>query len=181
MRKLFSLAAAAVATIVAYAAPASATVLYEFKAFDLINDDPRFGSISGAFTYSAPTFITSDTTVPVGSLSSCTFNSTAGPATCTDQLINFDIPPNDVIEFSGSVQGNDINVFYYFDGTALGTPGVHDSVVFGADQAAELTVSVVGGGSGAPEPAIWIVMLIGFGGLGVVMRLHQRALATSVA
>jgi hypothetical protein len=37
-----------------------------------------------------------------------------------------------------------------------------------------------GGASGAPEPAAWAMMLVGFGGLGAAMRLRRKALGAAL-
>ena len=175
MHKLLGIAAAAFAAIVTFATPASATVRYDFTALSSFDFGSGFGQITGSFSYLAPTFIVPDATIPVGSLLSCTYNSTEGPATCADQnFLNDVVPGNETIAFGGNTVGGGIGVYYYFDSTAFSTLGVHDTVVFGTAQQGQLTVS------SAPEPATWAMMLVGFGGLGAAMR-SRRKLASATA
>ena len=62
------------------------------------------------------------------------------------------------------------------NGTAVSTPLLYENAD-GAWQAAPLVVTFTDdrGGGGVPEPASWALMLIGFGGLGAMLR-RRRAL-----
>ena len=97
---------------------------------------------------------------------------------------------------------SDDDAFVYLDGLYIGgNPGVHSTQtvnlgvpaltglhnikIFYADRAqvaANLAVSAVGInllGSGTPEPATWGLMLVGFGGLGAMMRRRRSAALTA--
>ncbi len=93
---------------------------------------------------------------------------------------------------------SDDDAYVYLDGLYLGgNPGVHPNQsttlslgtltglhslkIFYADRAqvaANLSITGVGLAtlSGTPEPATWGLMLVGFGGLGAMMR-RRRAMA----
>jgi len=147
-----SMAGLALATVLVGAAPASAAVLYEFTG-------------EGGFSYTAPDFITADIFVPAGDLDSCT-----PVAGFTCQFASF--------SDSG---GLDRVVFVQTDG--IGTKS--NSVFFPTDsfitpgtffvRGATLTVSVVD--TAVPEPAAWALMILGFGGVGGLMRRRRTALA----
>ena len=151
---------------------ANAAVKYEFTALSTFASGP-YTSVSGSFTYIAPDFITSNATVPLADLSSCSAsNSVLGPLSCGDQSFAFDVfPPDVTIEFG--VTGPATTSFdYYFNSTAFSTIGTHDTVLFGTDQAAELIVSQVAGA--VPEMPTWALLVMGFGGLAGVMSLRRH-------
>jgi hypothetical protein len=147
---------------------ADAAVEYQFTAFDSDPIDP-YTSISGSFTYIAPGFITSDTTAPLADLSSCSgSDSVLGPLNCLDQEFAIDVsPPNTTVLF----QLENVTVYYYFDQTAFSTVGVHDSILLGDAQSAELTVSILS----VPEASTWAMLAAGFGAMAAAMRLRRRS------
>jgi hypothetical protein len=75
------------------------------------------------------------------------------------------------------VPGQDTTSFYRFDaGTDLHTVLLN----YGSSSDAKLysTGSHEGGGGGeVPEPATWAMMLVGFGGMGAVLRRNRRQAA----
>jgi hypothetical protein len=165
MLRHFGLAVAAAATITLCPDLASASVRYDFTSFSVIL------GYTGSFTYDAPTFITSNTTVPAGSMSSCTV--TTPGVICTRADFGF-FNTYDQVGFATDDGSFDTEGFYYFDSTAFVTPGVHNNVLLVGEQDAQLTVSIV------PEPSIWVMMLLGFGGLGAMMRAQWRRLMLPV-
>jgi hypothetical protein len=77
------------------------------------------------------------------------------------------------------------STFYTFLGYGAATSGgaeTHDGgVTWGAGYEGFPSVAMAlygtGGNAGVPEPATWAMMLIGFGGLGAMMRTRRRATA----
>jgi hypothetical protein len=66
---------------------------------------------------------------------------------------------------------NAIEIIQFEDGGSTGlTFGVNNAVA---------TLSTTNGSGGVPEPAAWALMLVGFGGLGAMLRTHRRAVATA--
>ena len=170
----FSLRALAAATLLATAAvPAAAFTLatpvtYTFTAFSSFDFEGEM--ISGAFTVTLPDFVTSDTVVPVDSLTSCTVVSSIGDAgICREQTFLMDISPGAVtVSFGISTPLNPgTGVYYYFDDSAFSTIGTHESTIFGTDQAGRLVVSTV------PEPATWASMALGISGLMLLARRRR--------
>jgi hypothetical protein len=172
MRKS-SIAGAFAFIIMAASTTANAAVKYDFTAFSTIPvSGVAFTSVSGSFTYIAPDFVTSDTVIDAADCSAS--DSVLGPLACASQELivsNIITTPQNTILF-GVITPQDIvpppefpepYFAYYFDPTAFSTIGVHDTVLFGTDQAAQLVVSDV---SSVPEPSTWAMMLLGFAGLG---------------
>jgi hypothetical protein len=172
MLKQFGLATAMVATVAVCSVPASAAVRYDFKALTSF-DEPPLGKITGSFSLVSPDFLQGITMIGGPGLSDCSFNSTIGPVTCDSIEFLHQPPSEDGVEIFGHVSGQSGEYGYFFDSTAFATPGVHDSIFFGDFQHGVLTVTVL------PEPAIWTTMLLGFGGLGAMMRRRQRAIGMS--
>ena len=174
MRK-FSIAGAFAFIIMAASTTANAAVKYEFTAFSTIHTSGiAFTSVSGSFTYIAPDFVTSETNIEAADCSAS--DTVLGPVACASQEFAFDIlaPPLNTIlaVLFGVITPQDIvpppefpepYYAFYFDPTAFSTIGVHDTVLFGTAQAAQLVVSEV---SSVPEPSTWAMMLLGFAGLG---------------
>jgi hypothetical protein len=179
MRKS-SIAGAFAFMIMAASTTANAAVKYDFTAFSTIpTSGIAFTSVSGSFTYIAPDFVTSDTFIDAADCSAS--DSVLGPIACASQEFAFDIlgpPLNTLLAILfGVITPQDIvpppefpepYFAYYFDPTAFSTIGVHDTVLFGAAQAAQLAVSEV------PEISTWAMMLVGFAGLGFVGYRRAR-------
>lgn len=164
-RSLLTLAT--IATLTASGA-ASAQVRYDFTAFSSF--DINGEKFSGSFSVELPGFVTMDTSVPATSLLSCTVvTSPAAPAQCRNQEFLFGVAAGTTtISFGVQTDLNpDLGIFYYFDGAAFSTPGTHDSMFFGNDQAGRLTVSVV------PEPGQWALLALGLAVVGARTR-RQR-------
>ncbi|MBN8505077.1 MAG: hypothetical protein J0L58_11405 [Burkholderiales bacterium] len=105
------LAAAATATLLA-SGSASADVRYDFTALSsFVFNSEMF---SGSFSVVLPDFVTENTTVPVGSLLSCTVTvSTGAPATCRDQELPFTIVPgNTTASFGAQTDVNTIGIYF---------------------------------------------------------------------
>jgi hypothetical protein len=59
--------------------------------------------------------------------------------------------------------------------------GILDSIGANTNNVGSLTVSFTGATSAAPEPSSWILMLLGVGGLGAMMRWRRKAGLTVAA
>jgi hypothetical protein len=156
------------------ASPAAAVVTYNFTA---LSSFPSWGqggdeSVSGGFTFSVATPITTTTTIPVVQLTSCSMiASISGALPCSDQSFIFGITPNTVtVSFSSSGFG----VYYYFDEIAATTDGTWNTVFFGTDQQGILVTSGASR-SVVPEPASWAMLIAGFGLTGAAMRRRRSS------
>ena len=139
--------------------------------------------VSGNFSYTAPSFITTLTTVPVASLNSCTHQSTEFPtAVCGDQEFLPDFNPGyNTVFFAYFLAGFGTgNTAYYFAENAFTTAGSYDSLIFGQDQFAQLTVTDLNAVAAVPEPATWAMMIAGFGIVGGAMRKTNRRRRSNV-
>ncbi len=124
----------------ALALPAGASVVYEFSGVS----EGIFGPgifVAQSFTYTSPSFITSDLTVPAASLDAC--------ATALETCVSVKFYPvspflagQAMIDFATDTTGT----FYYLPLGALSIPGVHPVEVA---HSGTLTVSVTGV---VPEP-----------------------------
>jgi hypothetical protein len=178
MRKS-SIAGAFAFIIMAVSTTANAAVKYEFTAFSTFPTGV-YTSVSGSFTYIAPDFVTSNTFIAPADLASCSASdSVLNPLTCSSQGFAFDVSPPQTTILFGVSGPQDTSFDYYFDPTAFSTVGVHDTVFFGTDQAAQLAVSEV---SSVPEISTWAMMLLGFAGLGCAgYRRARRSYAAFAA
>lgn len=169
------LAATAVATTLAAAsASALASVEYDFTALSSFPDDVTGEFFTGSFSVTVPGFITSDTTIPVGSLTSCSAVSNLGAATCLDQGFLFNVTPDHVtVEFGvSSATTPNIGIFYYFDPGSFGAAGTYDTTIFGTDQQGTLVVKST---SSVPEPGSWLLMAVGMAALASRVRRQRGA------
>lgn len=168
--KRFVIAFAATVAMAASAGSALAQVRYDFTAFSSFASNGE--QFSGSFSVELPGFVTVNTTVPVASLLSCSVvASPAASASCRDQDFLLDIVPTTgetTISFGVKTDLNPgTGIFYYFDATAFSTPGTHDTVFFGTDQAGRLVVTAV------PEPETYAMMLLGLGVMGAIARRRK--------
>jgi MYXO-CTERM domain-containing protein len=165
MLKQLGLAAAVLAAV--GSGSASASVRHDFTGS---YSDP-FYKFTGSFTYVVPTFITSNTGVTPGSLSSCSVD-VNGPATCHEVASYPAASPSsgDQIDFFGERRGS-VEGFRFgaFDDMAFVSPSRHGlDLLSGA--LAQLTASIL------PEPDAWTFVLLGLGGLGVTIRRRHDAI-----
>jgi hypothetical protein len=171
---LAATAATAAAWVSLQALPANAAVRYDFTALSSFPIGADGETFTGAFSYTAPTFITGTfTQIPVASLSSCSAVGSLGPATCGDQFFTQD-SSFDHVEF-GLASPFVTGINYNFAPGVFAAAGTYATVSFGAEQAGTLVVTDLG--AGVPEPAAWSMMLIGFGAIGLVARTARRRMA----
>ena len=159
----------------AMAAPAAAVVTYKFTALSSFNFDLNNGDgpqqFSGSFQFTVPSAISTDTTIPAASLTSCSYiGSISGVVPCASQDFLFGIVPGNLTVSFGTPG---IGIYYYFNAAASTTAGTWNTVIFGASQQGILETSF---GSAVPEPASWAMLIAGFGLVGA-MRRRQRSLA----
>lgn len=186
MRLVLSFAAAAF-----FASVANASVTYQFTALSGGYNN------TGFFTVTLPDFVTGVNLFPYPG------NGYTAPAltSCMVETGGFgDVPAQtlscgpeqfllnnvtqltssgtyDVVGFSFDVPGDTLpccgTSLYYFDQAAFQSVGHHESILLGSDQAGTLDVFLSGV---VPEPATWVMMLIGFGGVGAALRRKRRVL-----
>jgi hypothetical protein len=172
--KKSALAAAATLLATLVAAPAQAAVTYSFVALSSFDFDGE--TAVGAWSFTSPTFITSNTTVPVSELGTCVVVPTGGPGTCKAPSFKYHVNgPGDedevaTLHFSSPLTTN-TEIFYYFAPGSFEHIGTYDTVLFGTDQQGVLTVAAA---SAVPEPASGALLFAGLGLLGVAARRARR-------
>lgn len=165
MRLLFMFSALLLS---AFAAPANAAVVYRFA-----TDEPFVG-LNLSFTYQADAFVGATSFVQAGSLTFATpqiarvqFDPTCalGGGNC-DQLAVF-------VERSFGTTA----VYRYFPKGAFGALGSY-TAAFGSSATLNVEPATV---SGVPEPTTWALMILGFGGIGAMLRRgrSRRVLAAA--
>jgi hypothetical protein len=82
--------------------------------------------------------------------------------------------------FGGDTNFNGLSAVSVYGGTTLGTFSAEAVKNDGATAgSATYNVGFVAIPSAVPEPAVWAIMLMGFGGLGAAMRTRRSARATA--
>jgi hypothetical protein len=114
-----------------------------------------FNDVAGA-TYQASFWLASDGDTPNDF-------SVVGPGSLFLNQLN-DIPQSGFIEYVGTFVGNGTDTITFYSRNDPGYLGLD-------------LVSVQG--QGVPEPATWAMMLLGFGGLGSVMRRRREVMASA--
>ncbi|MBU1374466.1 MAG: PEPxxWA-CTERM sorting domain-containing protein [Alphaproteobacteria bacterium] len=163
-------------------AAANAAVTYSFVA-DSSYPNPNQGGLSfiGSFVFTVDDYITASQTIASADLTSCTVTASDGSATaCGDQFLAVD-PIGDVVQltYNGDVVGSG-SVNYFFDPGTFAQNGTYETVFFGADQHATLSITGSAGPgdpSVAPEPSTWALMIGGFGLAGSALRRRARVAA----
>jgi len=133
--------------------------LYQFDATSAFSGDNY-----GSFSYTSPAAVTGYTFLNPGDMDSCSTAVPAGGCAFVQLIPNY--IGYDSVWFNGT--GNSSNIYYFALG-AMAAPGSYNTVLFGASQAATLKVSFVEDGS-VPEPAAWMMMVAGFGLVGLATR-----------
>ncbi|MBI1196568.1 MAG: PEP-CTERM sorting domain-containing protein [Phenylobacterium sp.] len=183
-RTILKLAAAAALAGLPMAAQAAVT--YSFVADSSENFVDGSTTFTGSFEVTLADYVTSNTVVPLASLTSCSVVASNGGATsCLNQGFTFPSPDYNWVDFGLNYEGGENHFYYYFELGAFATNGVHESIVLGPEQHGFLTVSgspdTGGPGTGGPgtggvpEPATWALLIAGFGMVGGAMRRRARA------
>jgi hypothetical protein len=81
-----------------------------------------------------------------------------------EPIVSFDIGA-DHFSFHDSGHILDTGNYDFINGSADGNESINWNVIGGG---------ATRGGSGIPEPSSWVMMLVGFAGLGAALRLHRR-------
>jgi len=144
---------------------AGAAVIYTFESYSTYS----LGETLATFTYESPSFVTTDTDFTPDS---CTVTVPAGQSCVDPQQLMPDFGPGyDTV----GLRLNDTTYYFYFDDGVMGSIGSYKTVLFGDDQAGRLTVALAGA---IPEPAAWLMLIVGFGAIGGAMRsraVRQRS------
>lgn len=155
----------AIAAFLTPAGPSAAAVTYTFEGG--IGDFHGGLFPLGAFAFVSPDFITYDRITPLADLSSCSVYVPASD--CADQQF-YRLPDRDLVDFRFRQIGfNVVNTVFTFEPGAFGSLGLHltprDNGYVG-----RLTITGFSERSSTPEPAAWALLILGFGGIGIVMR-----------
>jgi YD repeat-containing protein len=103
-----------------------------------------------------------------------------------DGFFALNLDPNGTSFWSGSFSNGTLykfNIGSFGPNTSIQTlnTGVGSGSLFGVAVAGEITAGGPPPNTGIPEPATWAMMLIGFGGLGAMVRRHRRQSAMATA
>jgi hypothetical protein len=157
------IAGAAVAAALTLASPASATVVYDFSGYW-----EGYGAVSVFIT--ASDFIT----LPGVSATLDTCSVALGP--CFNVWLELDgAPPLDVfwVATGTAPNINDVDIGWQFDPGSFASLGTFYSTVNAPGEYGTLVVSELN--PAVPEPATWVMMLLGFGAAGFAFRRRRPA------
>ena len=164
--------------------PAQAAVRYDFRALSSFPAGPNDDQITGGFSYTAPSFITTTVNVAAANLSNCSVTgSVSGAIPCG--ATSFQTSPGaifDLVAFGVAFPASPLSsVNYLFAPGAFAAAGTYQTIQFGANQAGTLTVTNLGV-SAVPEPASWAMLIAGFGLVGGALRSRNgRRRVTNVS
>ena len=149
MKKGIEFAATAAALALLTATPAEAAITYGFESIEE----------QLTFSYTTNDFISSDTFLSAAMLDNCNCDRVSFEldASGSDQ--------SDTVAFT--VLGGGTTFFFFFADGSFEALGTHNSIEINQGT---LTIS---GPASVPEPATWVMMLLGFGAVGFAMR-HRK-------
>ncbi|HXA37880.1 MAG TPA: FxDxF family PEP-CTERM protein [Phenylobacterium sp.] len=172
--KTFLAAATVAAAMLAGATTAGAA---QFVTWSPVNPDGSFSGNFGDTGITTPTFTdVFDFTLPTGS-SSFTVNSTFTDNPSNN--INFTTVTYNGAAFSIISQGQ--NEFRALNGVSVAAGGPQHLVVSGTSGGSGSYDGVISFSrvTAVPEPAAWALMIMGFGGVGGIVRSRRRQVATA--
>jgi len=168
MRIFRTLRPLAALTALALSASASASVTYTF------NTNPNAGNYGDYASFTTPDFITAPLT-NITSFDSCTVGFGPLVGGVSEPCVSIDVTLTSGSPSLIKLNGTTLTQSVAFAEGAFSTLGTnYGPLVFSTSAS---TLVVVQNGAAVPEPATWAMMLLGFGGIGVVRRRRRQSLA----
>lgn len=155
--------------------------LGSFFNFDYSYNPTAGGTLSRPISETAPSIIALITVQDVGNGHVASFDPSLIPDNCTDVAGN---PNCSGVGPAGGYQNSEKISFGFIDPTY--NKNHNDTfhityTVTGLDDGPLTVTNTVVVGAGAPEPASWALMILGFGGVGATLRRSRKAAAAATA